>query len=291
MKQVVIIGYGDIGQRVAGLWRARNIAVTGVRRKAHPDANADVIAADLDLAQSLAAVPTADSLVYYFAPPPRYGRTDLRVRAFLASLQANSQPEKIIYLSTSAVYGDRQGAVVTENTPPNPQTDRGYRRLAAENSMRAWGRQQRVPVVVLRVGGIYGPGRLPVDRIKTSTPVLHESLAPRTNRIHADDLAAVCVAAAERGRADRIYNVSDGQHSNMTQYFFAVADALGLPHPPEVDWDEARNHLSEGMLSYLSESRHMDITRLREELAVKLKYPNLEAGLAACIPQPEHALV
>jgi nucleoside-diphosphate-sugar epimerase len=141
-----------------------------------------------------------------------------------------------------------------------------------------------VPVIVLRVGGIYGPGRLPIERLRQALPVLRPEESLPGNRIHADDLAAACVAAGERGRADAIYNVSDGQDSTMTEYFFAVADALGLPRPPTVSLAEARGRLSQVMLSYLTESRRLDNRRMREELGVVLQYPDLASGLRSCLP-------
>ena len=169
-----------------------------------------------------------------------------------------------------------------ENTPPNPMVDRARRRLDAETHLREWGKANTVPVIILRVGGIYGPGRLPIKRIQEQIPMVHEALAPQTNRIHADDLAQVCLAAAQRGEADQIYNVSDGTNSNMTEYFNTIADFVGLPRPPLVDWDEAEQTISKGMMSYLRESRRMDNRRMLEELGVKLRYPNLLAGLESC---------
>ena len=136
-------------------------------------------------------------------------------------------------------------------------------------------------LVILRVGGIYGPGRLPVRRLKEGIPIIHEALAPKTNRIHADDLATICLAAAKHGHDNEIYNVSDGCDSNMTEYFFQVADFLGLPRPATIGWDEANRTLSQGMLSYLRESRRMDNSKLLKDLKIKLKYPTLTEGLAS----------
>jgi nucleoside-diphosphate-sugar epimerase len=187
-----------------------------------------------------------------------------------------------VAISTSGVYGDRRGALVNEDTPPHPQVDRARRRLDMERQLREWTDEHGVPLVILRVGGIYGPGRLPLQRIRDQVPVLQEALAPSTNRIHVDDLVQVCVAAAERGGAGRIYNVSDGQDSNMTEYFYTIADAFGLPRPPEVDWAQAERVMSPGMLSYLRESRRMDNRRMLEELGVTLAYPDLVEGLKNC---------
>ena len=168
-----------------------------------------------------------------------------------------------------------------------PQTDRGKRRWHGEQQLLAWSEQTGVPVVVLRVGGIYGPDRLPVERLKQGLPILKEALSPFTNRIHEDDLAMVCVVAADKAspgsRTNAIYNVSDGKPGTMSRYFKDIAQALGLPMPPEVDMDEAKRVLSAGMLSYLQESRRIDNRKLLDELGVQLRYPDFTVGLAACV--------
>ncbi|MDH3949097.1 MAG: SDR family oxidoreductase [Gammaproteobacteria bacterium] len=283
-KSVLIVGCGDIGRRVAAQWQS--VPVAGlVRSKASAEAlqQAGITPwrADLDDPASLQDLPVADALVYYFAPPTPTGTTDPRMQHFLAAIDPTHLPSRIVYISTSGVYGDRGGEIVNEDTPPNPQVDRARRRYDAEQQLQDFGQEHGVAVIILRVGGIYGPGRLPVKRLQDRVPIIHEHLAPSTNRIHADDLAQICVAAARRGRADTVYNVSDGTNSNMTEYFNTVADFLKLPRPPTIDWDEAEHSLSAGMLSYLKESRRMDNRRMLEELGVELQYPTLEAGLAA----------
>jgi len=286
-SSVFIIGCGDIGRRVAQLWQARDVPVTGLVRS---DASLlqlrqqgiTPVQADLDDPASLAPLPDANALLYYFAPPPATGTTDPRMQHFLASMTPERLPARIVYISTSGVYGDHQGGRVDEDTPPNPNVDRARRRLDAEQQLRRFGQAHDVAIVILRVGGIYGPGRLPEQRIRAGLPLLHEDLAPPTNRIHAEDLARIALAAARRGRPDGIYNVSDGCNGNMTAYFNTVADFLGLPRPPTIGWDEAQQQLSPGMLSYLTESRRMDVRRLRDELGIELRYPDLASGLASC---------
>lgn len=283
-SSVFVVGCGDIGRRVARLWQQRGVPVTGLARRSARlgDAGITPWPADLDDPASLRGLPTKDALVYYFAPPPSRGRTDPRMARFLAALGPDRRPARIVAISTSGVYGDRHGAMVDETTPPRPGTDRGHRRLDAEQQVRQFGWQHGIPVIILRVGGIYGPGRLPVERLRQRVPMVAESEAPITNRIHADDLALVCLAAGQRGRPDSIYNVSDGNPGNMTDYFNTVADFLGLPRPPRISREEAERTLSPGMLSYLRESRRMDTTRMREELGMELRYPDLQTGLAAC---------
>jgi nucleoside-diphosphate-sugar epimerase len=139
-----------------------------------------------------------------------------------------------------------------------------------------------VPVVILRVPGIYGPRYLPEERLRSGEPVLREDESPFSNRIHADDLARVCVVAAHHVHPRLLYNVSDGHPTTMTDFFYRVADVLGIPRPPMVTMEEARRRLGEGMLSYLAESKRIDSRRMREELGVELMYPDLTAGLASC---------
>jgi len=283
MKLIFILGCGDIGRRVARLWQARGAAVHALARS---DASARALEAagitahrgDLDDPVSLSTLTLDGALVYYFAPPPLQGSTDPRMVNFTAHA---GRPERVVYISTSGVYGDHGGAWVDEDTPTMPNTERAQRRLAAETVLRAWGVENKVAVSILRVGGIYGPGRWPLERLRKGTPVLHEAECGYTNRIHADDLAQICVIAAERGGADRIYNISDGQNGTMTQYFYAVADHFGIPRPPALSMAEARVQLSPAMLSYLLESRRMDNRRLLNELGVELRYPDLASGLAA----------
>jgi nucleoside-diphosphate-sugar epimerase len=209
------------------------------------------------------------------------------MRHFCKAADPAQVPAKVIYISTSGVYGDCGGAWVTEATPVNPQTSRAKRRLDAENVLREWGKAANVPVVILRVTGIYGAGRLPLVRLQQQHPVLLDAESPPTNRIHADDLAMVCMAAAERGEDGEIFNVSDGCPGTMTQYFNAAADLLGLPRPPQVPMSEAQQVMTPMMLSYLTETRRMDNRRMLERLGVILHYPNLEEGLKNVIAQIE----
>lgn len=283
-KSVLIVGCGDIGRRVAAHWQ--DVPVTGQVRSTTSaghleQAGITPLQANLDDPASLQDLPVENALVYYLAPPPSTGITDPRMSHFLASIDPDHLPARIVYISTSGVYGDRGGEVVNEDTPPNPQVDRARRRYDAEQQLRHFGQEHGVAVVILRVGGIYGPGRLPRKRLEDRVPIIHQHLAPSTNRIHAEDLARICVAAAQRGRADTVYNVSDGTDSNMTEYFNIVADFLKLPRPPTIDWEEAERSLSAGMLSYLKESRRMDNRRMLKELGIELQYPTLETGLTA----------
>lgn len=282
---MLIVGCGYIGRRVAQRLSGEKYRVTGCVRSATGaaalmDAGITALQADLDRGVPH-SLPGGFEDVFYFAPPPRDGDTDTRMASFLQALDAGSV-RRIVYISTSAVYGDCQGAWIDESQVTEPTTGRGRRRLDAEQQLTAWCDRHGVQWTILRVPGIYGPGKLPLARLEKGLPVLREADAPYTNRIHGDDLAMICVAAMQADSCNTVYNVSDGHPSNMTDYFFRVADAAGVPRPPVVTRAEAEAVLSSGMLSFLADSRRMKNDRLLKELGVTLQYPDLEAGLASC---------
>jgi len=284
MKSVFIVGCGDIGDRIADLCREKNVSVAGLVRSTESSerlqkAGIEPVQVDLAKMDDLGTLLTTAATVFYLAPPPGEGESDPLVRHFLTVLSAQALPEKLVLLSTTAVYGDCQGEWISETHPVNPQTARGRRRLDAEQAVQEWSANTGVPVVILRVGGIYGPGRLPIERIKKGLPILHEAESPYTNRIHQDDLAQVCIAAAEQGKSGEVYNVSDGQPGTMSRYFKDIAQAYRLPAPPEISLEEAQQVMSAGMLSYLKESRRLDNGKMIRALGVVLRYTNLEAGL------------
>jgi nucleoside-diphosphate-sugar epimerase len=287
MASVFIVGCGDMGKRVAREYLAEGIPVSALLRSPEKGAALEAmgirtIFADLDDPATLIGLPTAGATLLYFAPPPGGGHQDPRVQNLCRAMTPGDEPARVVYMSTSGVYGDCGDGTVTEESPAIPLTPRGKRRLHAESQFREWGARQNVPVIILRVTGIYGPGRLPVSQLTTGQPVLEAGIANLTNRIHADDLTAVCRAAADRGENGQIYNVSDGHPTTMTDYFNAAADFLGLPRPRQVSWEEARRLMSPLMLSYVAESRRMDNRKIREELGVTLRYPTLAEGIPAC---------
>lgn len=278
----LIVGCGDIGLRIAERLRLREVAVIGAVRR--PEAAAALAQRgiepwliDLD---APAAQPPACDAVYWCAPPPAEGETDSRLRGLLPRLPPLSQG--LLYISTSAVYGDCQGRWIDEAEPLKPGTARGRRRLDAELALRAWSARTGVRSVVLRVPGIYGPGRLPVERLRRGEPVLRESEAPYTNRVHADDLADACLLALARGEAGAAYNVGDGAPTSMSDYLLRCARLLGLPEPGRIALAEAPAHFSPMLRSFLEESKRLKVERLRA-LGWTPRYPDLEAGLPSCL--------
>jgi nucleoside-diphosphate-sugar epimerase len=285
---IFIVGCGDIGRRVASLEMAAGHAVTALARSDSAAAilarnNIGILRGDLDRPESLTSLPPDPATLYYFAPPPPAGTDDPRLRSLLAAFKPGTLPKRLVYISTSGVYGDCAGAWINEDWPLDPKSDRGQRRWAAERMLREWSERHGAPIVILRAPGIYGPGRLPVERIRRGVPVLNERESPWSNRIHADDLAAACCAAARHGKPGQAYNVSDGHPTTMTDYFWRIADLYGLLRPPAIGLAEARRVLSPNLLSFLEESRRLDNRRMVEELGVNLRYPDLDSGLKACL--------
>lgn len=283
MNRLLIVGCGDIALRALPLL-VRNYQVFGLVRAA---GQAERIAAlgaiplrgDLDDPATLQALAAGAELVLHLAPPGESGERDQRSANLIAALSARP-PGRLVYISTSGVYGDCGGAWVDEDRPVAPQTQRGARRVDAERALLAWGRQSGVAVAVLRVPGIYAAERLPLAQLKRGAPVLRAEDDVYTNHIHAEDLAAICSTALERGAAGRIYNASDDSEMKMGDYFDLVADRAGLPRPPRVTRAAAEaGAISEGLLSFMRESRRLVNTRMKTELGVRLRYPSVHEGV------------
>jgi nucleoside-diphosphate-sugar epimerase len=289
IDNTLIIGCGDVGVRIARQIKARGGTVSGLARSVESaerlrNFGIEPIMGNLDDAESLKSLPLTGKLIYFLAPPPGGGPIDSRMRKFCENMSSENLPAKVVYMSTSGVYGDCGGDWVTEETPVNPQTSRAQRRVDAEKTLQEWSASNSIPHVILRVTGIYGPGRLPLARLQQGHPVLHEEESPPTNRIHADDLASVSVAAAcaENGT---IYNVSDGQPGTMTQYFNLVADMLDMPRPEQISMERAKEIMNPMMLSYLQETRRMNNKKMLAELDIVLQYLDLDSGLKNVLAQ------
>lgn len=237
---------------------------------------------DLDRRGTLSRLAGLGDLVMHFAPPPEGGSADPRTRRLCAALARRaSVAQRLVYISTTGVYGDCGGQHVPETRPVHPETPRAARRVDAERVLRAFGRRNRASVSILRAPGIYAADRLPVERIRRRDPVLRGDEDVFTNHIHAEDLARVACLALARGRSNRVYNVSDDSDLKMGDYFDLVARVFGLEPPPRVTREEARQRLSPMTLSFMRESRRLVNRRLKRELGVSLRYPDVFRGLEA----------
>jgi nucleoside-diphosphate-sugar epimerase len=289
--RLLIVGCGDIGMRVLRLlhpcWRVFAVTSSPQRRAQLRAAGATPLLADLDVAATLARLARLADAVLHLAPPTASGARDRRTAALLAALARGGGVRRLVYASTSGVYGDCAGAWVQETRALNPQTDRARRRADAEARVRAYARACRVRATILRVPGIYAfdrDGGDPRERVRRGGPALVEPDDVFTNHIHADDLARACVAALQRGPTMRAIHVNDDEALKLGDHLDRVAELCALPRVPRLTRAEARQRLSAQQMSFLGESRRLDNTRLKRELKLVLRYPSIGAALGAVRP-------
>lgn len=279
--QNIIIGCGYIGQLLARQLQQNNHNVTGIvssESSVTACKSKHISCEIINLDTALADIDLTAHRVIYLAPPPGSGRTDPRMAHFLHAIE-NHPPERFVLISTTGVYGDCKGNWIDETAPLKPTADRAHRRADAEQAVQQFCQRQNIPLVILRVAGIYGPGKIPVKRIKSGLPIVKQEDSPFTNRIHAHDLVDICETTLRKQNITGIYNVTDGHPSTMYEYFNGVASAFNLEKPPAISLEQAQHQLSEGMLSYMAESRRIKNEKLLKDFELTLQYPTLEEGL------------
>lgn len=285
---LLIVGCGDVGLRVVrllkGRWRLLALTSSPQRAGSLRAAGVRPLVGNLDEPCTLMRLAGLADALLHLAPPQSQGDADTRTQHLLQALARKGRVRRIVYASTSGVYGDAQGERFDETRAVHPATDRARRRVDAEARLRWYGRALGARVSVLRIPGIYAgdrPGGHPRERLARGTPVLSHEDDVYTNHIHADDLARACVAALHRGLPQRVVHASDDTELKMGDYFDLAADLCNLPRPPRVARTHATAQLSAMQMSFMSESRRLDNRRLKRELRLKLIYPTVREGLLA----------
>ena len=222
-----------------------------------------------DLGPSLAAATHLLSSV----PPGPAG--DPVLAALGAELRAAGHLKWVGYLSTTGIYGDHAGGWVDENTVPNPATERGHARLAAERAWAALG----LPLHIFRLAGIYGPGRSPLDRVRAGTAQRIVKPGQVFSRIHVEDIAQVLAASMAAPHPGAIYTLADDEPAPPEDVIAFAARMLGLPVPPEVPFEAA--DLGPMARSFYAESKRVRNDRIKTELGIHLRHPDYRAGLAS----------
>jgi nucleoside-diphosphate-sugar epimerase len=286
--RLLIIGCGDVGMRLLPLVRDRFrvFAVTS-----NPDRCAELraagaipVVADLDAPHTLARLARLASLVVHMAPPKGEGPADTRTRHLVRAL-GSPNGMRLVYLSTSGVYGDCQGALVHETRTVAPHNPRARRRVDAERTLRAWGRRTGSRVAIIRVPGIYAGDRLPLKRLADQAPALRAQDDVFTNHIHADDLAQIVALALFRARPGRVYHAVDDTRMKMAEYFDVVADAFGMARVPRLARADLAAQASPVTMSFMSESRRLANGRIKGELGMRLRYPDVTTAVQAMAAQ------
>jgi nucleoside-diphosphate-sugar epimerase len=285
MNRILIIGCGDIAMRVVPLLGRRQRIFALVRNPTYcaklRTLSVTPILGDLDDRLSLERIAGIADVVLNFAPPPNQGEHDTRTSNLLAALSQRTLPGRLVYISTSGVYGDCGGSRVRETHPTNPQTARACRRVDAEKQIRNWAKRSGVRAIILRVPGIYAANRLPLDRLRMGAPTIVNQEDSYTNHIHADDLAHTVVKALRNGRPNRIYHVCDDSEIKMGDYLDLVADAFRLARPTRLSRAEVERSVSSMLWSFMNESRRLCNERMKLELRVRLRYPKVAVTLAS----------
>ena len=276
---ILIIGCGDIGLRVAKqLSRSHRVfALTSQQNRFQElrAVGAIPVLGNLDHPESLWRLSGLAQTVIHLAPPQNGGNRDCRTRNLLRILaQGSNAVRRLIYISTTGVYGDHRGGKVSEATPVNPQSERAQRRVDAERILRLWAPAHGVTLTILRVPGIYAADRLPIERLQAQTPALLPEEDAYSNHIHSDDLARLVCAALYHGKPQRIINACDGGETKMGDYFDEVADAFGLERPARLPGGELQKIVSPMLWSFMRESRRVTNQRL-PELKTPLRYPSV----------------
>jgi nucleoside-diphosphate-sugar epimerase len=211
---------------------------------------------------------------------PPDGSDDPVLRSCSDALARAERLRSIVYLSTVGVYGNHDGAWVDENSDCHPHKERDRQRLAAERAWQNLGVRVGVPVAILRLAGIYGPGRNALENVRRSTAKRIVKPGQVFNRIHVADIAQAIEAAFER-HANGIFNVADDAPTSPGDPIVFATQLLGIEPPPEIPFSEARTAMSELAASFYSDVKRVRNAKLKSVLGVTLRYPSFHEGLAA----------
>lgn len=283
---LLIVGCGDVGMRVLrlarGRWRVLALTSSPARFAELRAAGATPLLGNLDDPASLGRLGGLADAVLHLAPPPGAGSTDPRTAALLRALARGGRVRRLVYGSTTGVYGDCGGASFDETRAVAPATPRAQRRVDAEARLRHFGRVTGCAVSILRIPGIYAsdrPGGHPRERLQRGTPVLAAADDVYTNHVHADDLARACLRALTLALPQRVIHACDDTDLKMGDYFDLAADLCGVARPPRITREQAKDTLPAMQMSFMSESRRLQNRRLKRELRLVLRYPTVAEGL------------
>ena len=287
---MLVFGHGYSAGHLTPRLRARGWVVTGTTRSQPgrvaaagaspliwPGAaeGTDADAADAAVAR---AIGRADAILLSIAPDDAAGDP---VLAAFGDRIAAARPGWLGYLSTTGVYGDRAGGWVDENGALDSTTARGRARIAAETAWGDLARAHDLPLHIFRLAGIYGPGRGPFEKLRRGTARRVIKPGQVFSRIHVEDIAQVLLASIDRPAPGTAYNVCDDQPAPPQDVLEHAARLLGIPPPPEVDFETAE--MGQMARSFYSDSKRVSNARLRRDLGVSLRYPDYDSGLRAIL--------
>jgi nucleoside-diphosphate-sugar epimerase len=276
----LVVGTGYTGARI--LKQISGAPVLGLSRSLSSTSGDDQICIhDLDQDAELALeLPRVYSIIYTI-PPAGGPDEDTRLSHLFERLPHS--PERLVYISTTGVYGNHDGALVDEDAETRPSSAHSVQRLAAEQYLQVQCYERDIKLVILRVPGIYGPDRLGVESIRNGSPVLLEADCYPGNRIHVTDLVSCCIRATSSKVPPGIYNVGDGDFRTSTWFAHEVARQSGLSPRPEISRASAEQEFSALRMSFLSDSRRIDTRKMNTVLGVASIFASAEDGIKGSI--------
>ena len=285
IERYIVAGAGYVGKRLLFELIDKGHSAQGFKRNLSSRNNTDfsvdkVCSLDLDLPPSTRYESNSETCVVYLVPPTPEGDPSCRVRNFVHEILTHP-PSRFVLISTTGVYGDCKGEWVDETRLPKPQTDRAQRRVEVEQYCTDWATNHNVELSILRVAAIYGPDRVPVERVRQGVHPNKEQSVVFSNRIHVDDLVRVCIASTVSKNIGT-FNVADGCPMPYSEYFSLVADIWGLSKTCQQDNSEPQRLVMKSMHSYFEESRKIDNRKMVHSLGVELQYSHPEQGLLSC---------
>jgi nucleoside-diphosphate-sugar epimerase len=231
----------------------------------------------------IGALAKADLVLVCIAPD---ADADPVLRHFRSELAA-AKPKSLVYLSTVGVYGDHDGAWVDETSECRPISKRSKERVAAEDAWRAFSGETNVPVAIIRLAGIYGPGRGPFEKIRSGSARRIVKPGQVFNRIHVDDIAQIVEAAFER-RVNGVYNGSDDEPAPPQDVMAYAAGLLQIPPAREIAYEDA--DLTPMARSFYGENKRVRNDKIKRELGARLAYPTYREGLRAILAAEAHEM-
>ena len=282
--KVLVLGGGYSGRCFARLLNTLGTTVISTRR--HPETDSS----DLTFDSTTGVLPSFGDLegishVLCTIPPSQDGQDP--ALECLGALLKTISPVWVGYLSTTGVYGDCQGNWVSESDAASPGQDRSRRRLECE---QAW-LNSGLPVQILRLPGIYGPGRSVLDGLKSGRARRINKQHQVFCRIHVEDIAGAClhlIHKAASGHAPPIVNVTDDEPTPSAELLEFAAELLGCNLPAEESYADASQTMSAMAQSFWSENRRVSNRLLCKELGYTLLHPNYRSGLQDCLKQEHH---
>ena len=274
MDKVYIVGNGYIGDYISNIF-GDVYHFVGICRSKKNNCATNI---SIDISQNKGALHDLiepEGVIIYLAAPQKEGLTDKTLNNFLSGIK-KFNVKKIIYISTSGVYGDKKDKIVNESSELVPITDRAKRRVDAEKQIRS----SSINYTILRVPGIYGSKRLPMERINQRLPLIKPEICKHTNLIHAKDLAGIIMNCISNEKTNNIVmNVSDGTPIKTTDYYLKIYDALKIDYPVFIDYEEANETYDEKRKSFINESRILDVSLMESIMPDIIEFKDVINGI------------